>query len=594
LFKIPEAVEVCDFPARHADPGLILQRIEEYLVRGRIANRPIDRAVVDDVNFWDHSCPPVRNDVQFATALVQLFRRHEVTCLLLCGAWERDGGEAVVQRACTDSADCVIELDRWAHRDAVGRILRTRDMRHDRVSFSLGFGQTGLRVNPEPLLRFLPGGEVQEIPVRLFLHAESDAQRQYNQSVGLALQAGLSARTAVEGQDRVLLQRTLGMAGTSSTVDEVQIFQLDEYQLPALTEAEQAFSCFELTQLRTDGSNRGLATRRQSAPAAPADPWAEFLPRLAANCKLPDNRRFFAVPYFANVGLLAYRSDTGLDPGVCRSWRSLADACAAWERDNKGVFFDFPRQNLENFNCLFLEILSSLAPLAEGPGELPDWLNRDRKEPWEACRIFRRLGRRAYLAGERSARRRDQKSDPEVARGAVVWRHWYTTLNQMLARMPLARRQRIQVIPLPNGRSVAGEWFLAVPAYAAAPEVALSVVRFLTSPDAEADRLQRGVGLPTRKAFYEAAPNPRATAATLVSPYFNLDPRELTRGVTGALRRSTLTRYLQFAPHLAYHLCRLLEIPASDDTTIDAAISDVLDGLGTWFGTFHPTPPDGL
>jgi KaiC/GvpD/RAD55 family RecA-like ATPase len=616
LFKNPEMVEVCDFPTRHADPGLILQRIEEYLIRGRIANRPIDRAVVDDVSFWDHSCPPVREDVQFATALIQLFRRHEVTCMLLCGDWERDGGEALVQRACTDSADCVIELDRWAHLHAVGRILRTRDMRHDRVSFSLGFGQTGFRVDPEPLLRFLPGGEVRDIPVRLFLHAESVAQRRYNQSVGLVLRAALTAQTVVEGHDRVLLRQILGMVGNSSTVDEVQILQLDEYQLPAVTEAEQTFICFEMAQFQTNGGGHRPAPSRRSTPAETAYSWGEFLPQLAASCTLQDNRRFFAVPYYANIGLLAYRDDAGLDPRVCQSWRGLADAGTAWERENKGVFFDFPKQASENYNCLFLEILSSLAPPPAGSCGLQSWLSMP--EAREACLIFRQLGRRGYLLGERSFRRRCpdpastlperkrqraapnqgpvrrhiRKSYPEVAKGAVVWRHWYTTLNQMLAKMSLGRRQHVQVISLPDGKTIAGEWVLAVPAYTAAPEVALSVVRFLTSSDAEADRLQRGVGLPTRKSFYEVAPNRPATAATLVSPYFNLDPQELTRCVTGALRRSTLVGYRQFAPHLAYHLRRLLEFPESDNKTVDAAISGILDGLCTWFGTFHTAPPE--
>jgi hypothetical protein len=101
----------------------------------------------------------------------------------------------------------------------------------------------------------------------------------------------------------------------------------------------------------------------------------------------------------------------------------------------------------------------------------------------------------------------------------------------------------------------------------------------------------RGVGLPTRAAFYEVAPGGREAKATLVTPYFNLNPQELTSAISGALRRSTFACYHQFAPHLAYHLRRLLELPAPDDKTIEMVISDMLEGLSTWLGMFRRKHP---
>ncbi|MGP3779937.1 hypothetical protein ACTWKD_14440, partial [Halanaerobium saccharolyticum] len=57
---------------------------------------------------------------------------------------------------------------------------------------------------------------------------------------------------------------------------------------------------------------------------------------------------------------------------------------------------------------------------------------------------------------------------------AAVWRTWYTTLAQLLATMDPEEAAQIVVRPLPGDITVAGEWFLGIPAYSAAPDVGLA------------------------------------------------------------------------------------------------------------------------
>ena len=51
-------------------------------------------------------------------------------------------------------------------------------------------------------------------------------------------------------------------------------------------------------------------------------------------------------------------------------------------------------------------------------------------------------------------------------------------------------RDEIHVSALPQSLSVAGEWYLTVPGYSAAPDVGLQIIKLLTTHDAELTRLR--------------------------------------------------------------------------------------------------------
>jgi hypothetical protein len=142
----------------------------------------------------------------------------------------------------------------------------------------------------------------------------------------------------------------------------------------------------------------------------------------------------------------------------------------------------------------------------------------------------------------------------------AIWRHWYNTLSQMLWELRPDERLKIEVQPLFGDVSTAGEWYLAIPAYSAAPEVGWQIIDSLTSPDRELKRLHRGIGLPTRTAFYDQTGVP-AENATMSSPFFHLSRYKLRKLVVHAFRRSRFSCYARMSETLAAHLQRILEIP---------------------------------
>jgi hypothetical protein len=214
--------------------------------------------------------------------------------------------------------------------------------------------------------------------------------------------------------------------------------------------------------------------------------------------------------------------------------------------------------------------MMSIKPVPEGWGHcrFREWLHCD--EYIEAGRIFRQLCRRSYLTTEaqvRDGRAHNEAIDKyiNVNKDAKVWRHWYSTLNQMMSQLSPEEKAEIVVKPLPDKRSVAGEWYLAVPAYSSAPEVGIEIIKLLTSRDAEFDRMREGVGLPTRVSLY--GPDDANDLPLEVSPHFSVNAAELRYIVNHAFSRSHFGCYTEVTRNLSFSLQKILQIPDTEDLT---------------------------
>lgn len=392
------------------------------------------------------------------------------------------------------------------------------------------------------LLRIGPGGLGASVGVRLFLHAETDMQEDYNQDLLHTVKSVLSADAELKSQTRLYMADTFQLASASAN-DELQLLQLDEFQVPA---SESRSSLYRF---------RGSAWDREL--------WNDYFPRFTRD--VCSRQEFSVLPLYQNVSVLAYRRGQIGDDSV-RSWTALAEASRQWEEKNgatAGLFFEFPQVTQENYNCLYLEILLSLcAPPTEPSGCcFQEWLRRP--EALEAAELFRTLCRRAYLRTPAThPGRRSPQIRIEMSTESVVWRTWYGTLNQMLSKMPAGERLDIEVIPLPNRVSISGEWYLGVPSHSAAPDVALNLIKFLTSREAELDRARLGVGLPTRSTFYQSKD---PSIRTKVSPFFSMEIDVLRNLVETAFARSSFDCYAQFAGVLAPHLQTIIEIGDGED-----------------------------
>ncbi len=554
--RAPHRVRIVGIPGGYVKPGFILQQIEDEFEQARITRKPIVRVSVDSVAAWELGCPFVRADHTFGETLVELLRKHRTTSLFVCNNVSGQRG-SVLQQSIVNSSDCLINFQTLPVKGTPEPhfgIEKTRTMRHRRGTFRLQLDSSDASATTT-LMRVVRPGEVRPIKIRLFLHAESDMQTAYNQAILMAVRGVLSRDADIAEESPIHFSRALEL-GAASALDELQVIQLDEYQVPSTQETASALYRFDVKQWSSSE-------------------WDDFLPSVRNRIQSGDS--FTAVPFYDNISMLAWRGN--LDERSRQSWRGLADTCELWEREHphrNELFFDFPAVTGENYNCLFLEILRSLEPVPEnfvaGCGLL-EWLSSDAAA--EASFLFRKLCYRTYAHRPETLQQTLVKAAPFTANSkAQVWRHWYTTLNQMLSGMSREERSTIRVGPLPGGVSTAGEWYLGVPAYSAAPDVGLKLIKLFTTHEAESDRLRLGVGLPTRESFYVGSPG-----RSSISPLFAMDADVLRELVNTAFRRSSFGCYSKFSTLLTVYLQDLMEHVAENEEELKAGIRSRLSDL---------------
>jgi KaiC/GvpD/RAD55 family RecA-like ATPase len=564
--KTTEEIIVCSMPRGYIQPGHVFQRIEDEITEARLKGFWIDRVMIDDIAHWEMSSPFIAEDETFGDTLIDFLHRHRVSGLLVCGPASTNS--SVIQKSIVDGSNCLIQFDRIEFRGSnrvMLQVLKTRGMRHRRESFEVNLGPNTLDVKPTSSLLRTVRGETKPVPIRLFLNSVNPLRHEYNTRAVKAIKSVLSEDTVLEREDLLHHAKVMNL-GKLSAVDELQILQFDEFQLPSLqASGDASFVLYKFPATLWD-----------------KEAWGDTLPWLTERIRLSDGS-FFAVPFYENVSLLAHRPALGDVSEL--SWNELVEKCKAWEKEHPEpgqLFFDFPKATPENYNSLFLEILLGLADseISQEKCRLETLL--DTQVAIEAAKIYRQLCRRAYLtSGETEVVMRQMAKDRDpvtVDPEAIVWRHWYTSLNQMLHDLiDPKQREQIQVRPLPGEVSIAGEWYLGVTAYSAAPDVGLEVIRLLTSHEAELDRLQTGIGLPTKVSFFDGSRSRRKQSS--ISPYMAMNTQTLGQLIRKAYRRSDFGCYQQISNTLAHHLQRIIAIPEGSDKTINSKIKETFDSL---------------
>ena len=573
LSRIPVALRrktlndilVLSIPKGYIQPGFVLQLVEKHLVEARRQGYMIDRVTVDDVRNWILSCPFLREDATFGDTLVELLRKYGVTSCFVCSEAPTDHDSAL-REMIISNADCEIRLLSHNFKGAaksIVRVSKTSDMAHRRELFELSVRDNGIFVQPiSSLLRLDNDGVIRPVTIRLFLHAETRGQQQYNERIRDAIQSTLSPATHLTEQSRVFLSSSASL-GRSAAVDELQLVQLDEFQMPNVSGASDA--SIQLWPFSDD--------------LWQDECWGGMLDVLETRVRRKGGS-FIGLPFFCNIGMMAYRH-AEISKEAADNWTLLAEQCDAWQKknDDSQLFFDFPAGTDENYNCLFWEILLSRIEsdrLRASDCALMRLLTTS--EAIEAAIIMRSLARRAHLR-----KQSDSKEDPTLrdrvstSSEALVWRHWYTTLNDMLAAVDEKTRRQITVALLPKKVCVAGEWFVAIPQYSAAPGNGLDLIRILTSTAAELDRMVRGVGLPTRARFYYA--EDKEPTSGVLSPFFRLPKKEVGDRIQKAFRRSQFQCYSLLSGVLATHLKQILEVPDCSKDELREETGSILNSL---------------
>ena len=560
---------ICELPHGYLNPGYIFQQLEEEIYKARLDGFHIARIMIDNIIHWDLSSPFVKSDLVFGDTLIDFLKRRGITSLINCGILPVDDNELILQKTILDRADCVLNLSHFEFQGKnriMGRVTRTSDMNFDREPFEIKLVSNNVQISPiSPLLRFDPNGFVKQVPIDLLMHSDTDIQYEYNKSFLLTLETMFSTNVRLESPRLISMHRALNL-GHYSAVDHLSLLQLDEFQIPISRHNMDN----ELPVLHEFSSSHWVH-------------FSDFLPRLKEKAQIGHN--IVAVPFYENISLIAHTGNHFVDD--IDSWDTLATMCVQWENkhdnpeDDEYLFFDFPKGSGENYNCLFFEILydysepeSSLASCS-----LQNWILSEEAE--EAARIFRQLCRRSHNQSRHKLNLYDYKPIPadknmRVDPNAQVWRHWYSTLNQMLKDMSPEQRDKIKISPLPKNFTTAGEWYLGIPAHSAASDTGLEIIKLLTSRESELDRMRLGVGLPVRSSFYDPNTNDIAEHINL-SPYFSMDKSKISSLVANAFSRSAFGCYSKLSRSLTSHLQRIIEIQS--ETNLKEAIRKILKSL---------------
>jgi KaiC/GvpD/RAD55 family RecA-like ATPase len=535
-------VERCYLPTGYVDPGRILLEIQTALDHCQHKGSGVRRVLLTNLARWEQEMPLILEDQAFGIGLVALLRSYNAVALAVCGdSVERSSR---FRETMFDQADIFLKFLNIGVQGRTTTLItavKTRFMQHQREAFELTLDRSGLSVRPAPLFRITPSGDATPIKISLFLHAETENHRRHNERMIEGLRAIISPHAEIAEQSRRFDPSLLSMSQYSA-VDELQVFQLDEFQLPTIPAA--AFGPNDLCSFDAK-VNAGLLKGR--------------LPEFSGErISCANGRRFLAVPFYANLSFFAVHMQKfeylreDLDcMQFPQSWLDLATLCNNWENkhpDSDELLFSCSiyREGIETYNCLFFEMLYNLSPPGtDSPIDLSLWLSPSNAT--EAGFLFWVLCRRSHALGY-------------LRKKALPWvisRHWYNTLNQELWDMTPEKRAQICVKPLIGGFTTAGEWYLSIPSHSASPEIGLRLIEQLTTAARETQRVELGVGLPTRTAYY-VAPD---TSDASVSRYFSLSRADVYRLLKGAIRRSNFQYYQRLANTIASHLQWLLEIP---------------------------------
>jgi KaiC/GvpD/RAD55 family RecA-like ATPase len=534
-------IERCSLPTGYIEPGRILQKIQMTLERCTSKNGPTSRVLLANLSRWEEEMPFVAADASFGVALVRLLRGYNIAALIVSGD-ELDRGSHL-RDTLFDQSDVLVQFHRHELQGRATTLInavKSRFMQHQRESFELCLEASGLSVRPAPLFRIRASGDAEAVKISLFLHAETDNHKRHNDRMVEGLRATISDSASIETQTRKFDPGLLTMSQYSA-IDELQIFQIDEFQLPGTPSAALPVGALYSFDAKL---NQGLL--------------ADRLPEFCKRVRSSDGKQFFAVPFYANLSFLAVhrKKFSALQkkfkwkrfPG---SWSELGRMCEQFASSHgkpKELLFSCAvyDEGIETYNCLFLEILHSLQPpTREDFEDLAVWFGRPAAV--EAAVIFRQLCKSSDEMGYM------KRSYPE----GIISRHWYNTLNQALSQMTPARRAEIDVRPLFDEITTAGEWYLSIPTHSASPEVGLRLIEYLTAPDSETSRVELGVGLPTRTAYFEAG----GANDVSVSRYFRMSRSDVRRILSKAIRRSEFRLYQRVASTISSRLRWILEIP---------------------------------
>lgn len=508
-------------------PGRIMQAVSDAFEAAGPLSR-IDRVFVDDVALWDRNCPFVRKDVTFIQTFIQFLRNKGVVMLFCLPPGPRP--EDIAQTSILGAADVHVQfrtLEYRGSRQAGFNVIKSRSLSSLRGLYSVRCTNQSIHLGREfTQFRLSATGEISLINIVLILHAENHLQGEYNNHLLASLQQLFGETISIQERDRTL-GVSLGDLRDFSTVDRLQIQQIDDFQIDSLLGAGGGhIHCYPLQETR----DFDLAS------------WKE-----GERERLVINGEVCAFPYLRNRARLFYHLPRSAATAT-GSWKELVALARKHETSpdvkEEEIFFAFDNRVLETYAVLFLEIfLGNGGTLPEQAVELEAWPSTAKfREALEIlvalCARFVRLQAESRFPSKGGATLRPK-----------VFRAWYTSCHSDWLGQALSGT-KYRSVALPGRIEISGDWYLVVPSESASSELALRIIKRMVSQEQQLERFERGVGLPISQGFFQTEPDEK----TEQNLGFFQSFRETSGKNTKVYRRAAIPGYHQFHSVLAKHL----------------------------------------
>jgi multiple sugar transport system substrate-binding protein len=288
---------------------------------------------------------------------------------------------------------------------------------------------------------------------------------------------------------------------------------------------------------------------------------SSFLPGPLAGCMYHDT--LWAIPWFTDAGMLYYRSDILKESGleVPQTWEQLKSQAFDLSRKYGLAGYVWQGQQYEGLVCNFLEVLWSHG------GEIADRSGRPVIDSPETARAVKLL--QAFLKSGASPRGvltyKEEECRQLFTQGkAVFMRNWpYAwSLAQDTSKGSLVAG-KVGMAPLPHAKgqesaACLGGWNLAVSRFSRQKELAVALVKFLTSQSSQKIFALKGGRLPTMVSVYQDA------EVIKTYPHY----RDFYRSFLGAKPRPVRPDYPRISDELQIGLHKMLLAEEYDPSLI--------------------------
>jgi hypothetical protein len=218
-----------------------------------------------------------------------------------------------------------------------------------------------------------------------------------------------------------------------------------------------------------------------------------------------DGESVYAWPYYLNVLLLAYRHVDGqnqdFEPNSWKQVHALSRGLFDTAKNDPAApvmrAFWYDHSAPETLSCTLMDALAATKPWAPDPIKA----FRDLREKATSLATEELHELQALVQLFHSIGSRPRKDINRLPNDSAVYLCWYSQLRDLIHREP-SLAERLSVCRLPGG-GFTGDWFVGIVNGSVSRALGQRIIKILCRKEEEHKRFARGVGLPTRRAFYE-------------------------------------------------------------------------------------------